>query len=337
MLTPAEYWDREVTTPVTPVSHSWMANLAVRHYINRKISGSEGVWPMDWFAQAYGGRKFRRALSIGCGTGALERDLLKRNLVETIDAVDASEESLRIARETAASEGVGERVRYDRADFNRLPLPARTYDLVCFHQSLHHVVELERLMQAVRRTLTADGIVYLDEFIGPSRDYWTEERIRWYRAMYELFPRNVRYFDVFAMPIQHEDPSEAIRSDEIVSRLAIGFELEQFRGYGGNLLAMMFPDLDVPRLTDAHVEALIRAEDALIAAGDPHFHAVMVWRPKRGAAAGAIASLRYSLEALWPTATGELRNLVRFIKTRREERRRLRTSTLTKVRNELRG
>ncbi|MEA2490468.1 MAG: hypothetical protein QOH21_2260, partial [Acidobacteriota bacterium] len=123
MPTPAEYWDRESTQPVTPPSHSWMAHPLVREYINESVGGGQGMWPLDWFQKAYPGRRFWNAMSIGCGTGALERDLLQRNLVDRIDACDASVQSLKIARETAATEALAERVHYFEADFNVLDLP----------------------------------------------------------------------------------------------------------------------------------------------------------------------------------------------------------------------
>jgi SAM-dependent methyltransferase len=303
MPTPAEFWDREVAAPTV---HSWMANLAVRHYINRSIGGDEGMWPLDWFQKEFPGH-FPRALSIGCGAGALERDFLRRGIVDHVDAFDASETSLAMAREAAVAEGFDQRTHYFTADFNTISLPERSYDLVCFHQSLHHVSRVERLLRQVRNSLRPGGLLYLDEFIGPSRNYWSEYRIRWYRALYEFFPRNVRYFDEFAMPIQYDDESEAIRSDEIMSRLEIGFDIAAFRGYGGNVLAMMFPDLHVERLTDDQIEMMIRSEQALLKAGDPHFHAIIVARPRTSPLSKSVGDLRYLAEPKLKRIAREIR------------------------------
>jgi len=311
MLSPAAYWDREVTNPVTPAAHGWMAHPLVRHYINESISGSRDDWPLDWFQRAYP-RTFERALSIGCGTGALERDLLRRNVTHTIDAFDLSNESLMIARTAAAAEGLQDRVTYFRGDFNAMTLQRDHYDLVCFHQSLHHVKNIEPLLREVLCAIKADGVLYLDEFIGPSRTDWNAFTVRWYRALYQSFPRNVRYFDDFAMPIQEEDPSEAIRSADIFSRLVIGFDVEQFRGYGGNILAMMFPDLVVPNLSDEQVDMLIRIEKSLLYGGDTHFHAVITARPKRDALRRLIAHLRYLIEPVFPRLFRELRFLKHY-------------------------
>ena len=304
----SEYWDREVTEPVTPPERSWMAHPLVREYINQSVSGPAGGWPLDWFQATYP-QQFQRVLSIGCGTGALERDLLRRGVAKSVVAFDASDESLAIARQSAATEGFAEQVTYFNADFNSVRLPKRAYDLICFHQSLHHVANLEQLMRQVSRAIAPGGLLYLEEFVGPSRDDWNEYRIRWYRALYEFFPRTIRYFDAFAMPVQEEDPSEAIRSSEILSTLCVGFRIEHFRGYGGNLLALLFPDLLVERLEDDLVRTIIRAEQALIAAGDPHFHAVITLRRKEGLLARVVATLRYVLQPHFPRLTSELRFL----------------------------
>src|SRR5687767_13223970 len=81
------FWDKEV---LQPTHNSWMSHLEIRHFINRLITGDKGGWPMDWFAGKMPGQIFDRALSIGCGTGALERDLLRRGLCRCIDAFDGS-------------------------------------------------------------------------------------------------------------------------------------------------------------------------------------------------------------------------------------------------------
>src|SRR5436305_7097367 len=317
MLRPSQYWDREATAPVTPPSHSWMAHPEVRHYINRSIGGQNGTWPLDWFQQRYPGQTFARALSIGCGSGALERDLVRRGIVGSMEAFDASPLSIDVARTKAAEEGFSERIQYSIADFNVVTLPPASFDLICFHQSLHHVEALEHLLFQVRRALRPGGMLYLDEFVGPSRTFWNDSTLRWYRALYHLFPRDVRYFDDFAMPIQEEDPSEAIRSSEILSRLVIGFTVEEFRGYGGNVMAMLFPDLVVERLTDEQVQTMIAAEHELLHGGAAHFHAVIVGRPKRGAA-GVFADFRYRLEHRFPNFTMSLRSALRRLRRRHE-------------------
>src|SRR5687767_12651143 len=167
-----------------------MEHPIIREYIATTLSGTEhGIWPLDWLQNQLPDRRFRRALSIGCGSGALERDLIRRNLVQRVDAFDGSTNSLRLARNEARNLGMTSRIGYYAADFNEPALPKRTYDLVLIHQALHHVAKLEKLYRAIMRALTPDGVLYLDEYIGPSRTDWKDELLAPHRRVYDALPQ----------------------------------------------------------------------------------------------------------------------------------------------------
>jgi hypothetical protein len=89
--------------------------------------------------------------------------------------------------------------------------------------------------------------------------------------------------------------SEALRSGEILSRLRIGFRIDAMRGYGGNVLAIMFPAVRLEHVTAPLVAELIEKEKALLESGTPHFYALIVAEPKRGLAS-AVARVRYFIE-----------------------------------------
>lgn len=265
---------------------TWMDDPRVRQAINARIDPASPMWPIDWLAAQLRGRRVERALSIGCGAGELERDLIRRDLCRSIDAFDGSISSVR----AAIRAGIGDRVRYYVADFNRPALPHSRYDLVLFHQSLHHVGKIEKLLAAVLRALRPDGLLYLDEYVGPSSTEWTPERIAPVQRVYEAIPRAVRTRDVLDYPIQPHDPSEAIRSSEILPQLAVGFRIRARRDYGGNLLSIVYPNVRwsgaEPRLLD---DLIARDQEMSRAAS---FYALILAEPKRGLGRAA-ALLRY--------------------------------------------
>ncbi len=292
-MTAEAFWDREVAAPTHT---SWMEHPRVREYILRSISRSEeGLWPVDWFMRWLGPRRFAHALSIGCGTGPFERDVIRKNLVDRIDAFDGSTNSLRIARDLAANEGMASRVHYFAADFNRPSLSRNTYDIVFIHQALHHVVALERLLREILVALKAGGILYLDEYIGPSRTDWNRRLIAPHRGIFETIPPAARRTATLALPIQADDPSEAVRSSAIMSRLRIGFDVLELRGYGGNFLSVLYPAVDFQRAPEA-LDAIIAEERRILAAGEMPYYAVIVARPKEGPA-GRAAARRYRIAA----------------------------------------
>ena len=282
------FWDNEI---VDPTHTPWMAHPLVRTHLNHTFDPEQPSWPIEWFARYVGHRRFRRGLSIGCGGGALERSLIDYDLCTIVDAFDASIHSLYLAKQEARRRKMGNRIRYFAADFNEaLFLPRHTYDIVFFHQSLHHVAKLEKLLRAVLLTLKPGGLLYLDEYVGPSRADWTEALLEPQEREYARIPRELRKSDRLALPIQEDDPSEAIRSGEIMEQLRVGFDLAEQRDYGGNLLAVVYPNLQ--QADDQTVASMIEREQELLRGGAPSFYTVLVATPKTGTAA-TLASLQY--------------------------------------------
>jgi SAM-dependent methyltransferase len=287
------FWDGEHQEPR---AHTWMEHPLVREAINRRIGGERPQWPMDWFGEWTRGKTFRRGLSIGCGTGALERDLIRRRICGSIDAIDISLSAVVAARAAADDAGMGDVIRYFVADFNRLRLPRNAWDLILFHQSLHHVDRLERLMSEILPALEPEGLLFLDEYVGPSRTWWTPGRFRDVRSVYDRLPARHRLQPKLLLPIHGEDPSEGVRSGEILPVIGNGFDVVARRPYGGNLLAPIFSALD-PQTPDDVIRSLIEEEDALLRGNVTSNYQIIVARPRTGHP-GRAALRRYAAGAL---------------------------------------
>lgn len=277
VLKAGEFWNREI---VAQTHVSWMDDPLILQAIHERIGGAVPASAGDWFVARLNGRTFQRGLSIGCGLGNLEREAIRRNVCATIDAFDGSLGSLRAARRAADEEGYAGRIHYFASDFNRPALPHDTYDIVFANQSLHHVANLEGLFRALLHAMKPGAVFYLDEYLGPSRTEWNDEVIAPHRAVFAQLPATVRKSEVLPLPIQPDDPSEAVRSSEILSQLSIGFDLEEVRAYGGNLLAILYPLLDWPRATEELKTRLIEQDWEWARNGS--YCAFVIARPKRG-------------------------------------------------------
>ncbi len=272
------FWDCEIASP----QHvSWLEEPVIHRYANTLIGGGTPLWPLDWFERWLHGRRFGRALSVGCGGGALERDLLHRGLVRNIDAFDGSVASLHAAQAAAHAAGLADKVNYFAADFNEPALPRRRYDVVLFHQSAHHVAKLEKLFRAVLLALRPGGLLYLDEYVGPSRFEWNDQLLEPHRRAFRALPEPVRASPELHYPIQADDPSEAFRSSEIEPQLSIGFKTLARRPYGGTLLSVLYPSLRRDALSQELVSRLIEEEKRLLTEL-PSYYVLMVARPRRG-------------------------------------------------------
>ena len=159
-----------------------MAHPLCREAINVRVSGSPSKWPLDFLYERAGSPRFERLLSLGCGTGRVERAVRRLGIAREAVGIDASSVSLDIARRQADEEGLTGIV-YEAADLNGLSLRGRHFDAIVFHQSLHHVEAVERLMAEVRRCLAPDGLLFLEEWTGPSRSDWTDALLARSRAL----------------------------------------------------------------------------------------------------------------------------------------------------------
>jgi SAM-dependent methyltransferase len=231
-----DFWDGANGIREERTNACWLAKPTVRQYVNERIGVDRPLWPLNWFKSLYP-NKFARGLSIGCGAGALERALIDLDVCETIDAFDGAVGALHDAQSNKSTP----RIRYYAADFNHAQFRPNTYDIVFFNQSLHHVARLEYLLSQVARTLKPNGLLYIDEYVGPSRHEWTTSQLAAHQAIYSLLPRHWRLYDRVPPPIEYNDPSEAIRSSEILTQIELGFDVLERRDYGGTLLSILVP------------------------------------------------------------------------------------------------
>ena len=263
------YWD-EVSHHID-TSDIWMGHPAVRAAINRRVTGDAGTWPIRGLAYLLAGRlPIRTALSIGCGTGGLERSLLVEGIATDITGIDMSEAALAEARR------LGPEIRYMATDA-RAFLEGQSFDAIFFHQSLHHFDDLDDLMTRVKNALAPNGFLYIDEYVGPSRDEWSPWKLTLPNLFYRSLPLGTRRAKIVRAPINRDDPTEAIRSSQIVDAILRRFRIIHRRDYGGNLLSLLYPNMrrNAPRFDEA-VQRLIKIEDRMLEKGSPSFYTVIV-------------------------------------------------------------
>jgi SAM-dependent methyltransferase len=275
------FWNLQVTRPPNV---SWLAHAPVRESANRWIAGESGTWPIDALRRTWLPRCLERGLSIGCGTGALERNLRRADACRRVEALDISEVSIREAERLAREEGL-EGIEYRVEDCEALSLEPGRYDIVYFHHSLHHIADPDRLLDQVLVGLKPGGYLYIDEYVGPSRDEWTPETLRWAREAYRSVDRRLRERRP-AAPKPYDDPSEMIRSGRILPAIRERFDVLQYRPYWGNLLFPLLSALDGHVLQEPRYQELlsdlIERERELVRTGaltDPMF-AVLLGRAR---------------------------------------------------------
>jgi SAM-dependent methyltransferase len=263
----------------------WMQHPSVQKRLNTLISGNPNCDAYAHLAYILADRQrplpIARAVSLGCGFGALERCLASRGIVEYIKAYDLSEAAIAEARRLAREQQL-RNIDYRVADLERLTLRANSVDAVFAHQSVHHVQGLERLFSEVRKALKPGGILHLHEFVGPSRFQWTVAQLALVNDYLCSLPTRFRKRPsggpkhlvqrptVEAMIAA--DPTEAVRSSDILAVLPSYFTIIEERWIGGALLHLALGDIaqnfDVNQPEDCfHLERLFALEDRMMAEG----------------------------------------------------------------------
>lgn len=277
----AALWDDSTRNKERQPLQGWLDSPLVREIcVLPRITDRKGITWVEAMSERLGLEPGGMWLSLGCGVAATEIAAGTRGLFDSLDALDASTVSLAAARKAAAAAAVST-ITFGDVDLNDVRLPESHYDVVMMEMSLHHVRELEKLLSEISRALKPDGHFLLNEFIGPRQFQFTELQLRIVRDFLAVLPRRLRQdcctgglkSEYVRMPIEHwntVDPSESIRSDEIVSVLESVFDVVLRSDYGGTVLMLLLEhiihnfdpgdqkDIEVLRLLSRAEEALVR-------------------------------------------------------------------------------
>ncbi len=279
------FWDKRVIDGGPSQIVYWTAHPSIREYVNEYITGVKWLWPLMALKAGWAYKPFARGLSLGCGGGELERAARLLRVCERVDGIDVSPASIKKAK-LAAKKDHESGLSYRVADCDQIVLPRAKYDIVFFHGSLHHIADPDRLLDQVLNALKPHGFLYVDDYIGPSRDEWTDSHLVHAREVFAELPKELQVWPVNP-PLDSTDPSEMIRSSRIWPATQERFDIIHFRPYWGNLLFPLLCAVDgVALQTPQYAELLpllVEKERALVAANTwelPLF-AVIVGR-KRG-------------------------------------------------------
>jgi SAM-dependent methyltransferase len=284
-----------------PICHYW-SNAWLRPQL--EVFGFSN--PDEFFAlyieraQRDAGRPIRVA-SLGCGNCDTEVRVAKL-LVErgvdgfVIDCVDINETMLERGRALAAESGVERHIAPVIGDFNAWR-PQDRYDVVMANQSLHHVLALEDLFDAIESALGTDGRFITSDMIGRNGHMRWPEAMEIVHEFWRELPASYRWNTQLRRHEElHEywdcskEGFEGIRAEDILPLLVERFEFELFLPYG-NLIDPFIdrafgPHFDASAAWDRDFIDRVHARDeAEIAAGritPTHMMAVMRKRPYSG-------------------------------------------------------
>ncbi len=279
-----EFWDTEHDEWVGGAPDPyWTSHPLLNSYVNLQIAGGINRRTRSWLAEDI----FQDlaplpcVASVACGAGAADRQALVTGLAYQVHVYYFSQNSLQSAGHLAAADGMADRIVYRQYDFNSEPMPAddRQYPLIIIFGGLHHAERLEYVLQEIRARLAPGGVLFFNEYIGPNRFQYEKSHLDILNSKIRSIPEKYRHTSAFTpvdeQMLEKTDPSEAVRSGEIMRSVEEYFHVLDRRDYGGGLLFPLWSDvlirerLSLPAQVErtSVLQNLLAEEEELTAAG----------------------------------------------------------------------
>jgi ubiquinone/menaquinone biosynthesis C-methylase UbiE len=237
-----EHWSRVFTqgpgreTLVLPVPSSWDEIEARTARLIRERTGRDQV---EHVCHQLGLDTHRRMLSLGSGACGLEIDIARHMPRSRVVCMDINSELLELGRERANSQALN--FEFEVADLNTVALPSREYDIVFCHSALHHILELERLVEQIKHTLRPGGVFITEDIITKNGYVMWPETLEIVRDIWRTLPARFRVnHTAYAEPTlddeiwdfdQSADRMECVRSEDILGILSSAYQVEWFVPY----------------------------------------------------------------------------------------------------------
>ena len=289
LKTAAAHWDAKVKWSSAVPIRWWQSRQVVRH-LNQKMCGH----PVDgfaagvrtWLRQELGAGVLNRGISVGCGNGGKEMELLKANLVEHFDLFEISQARVDLGEKRASDQGFSSRMTFHVADaFEKAS--EQTYDIVYWDNALHHMLDVRAAVEWSRRVLKPGGWLVVHDFVGADRFQFSDRNLEYAsrvrKSLPEEFLENGAKPGTFvpkdvprasAARLIASDPTEAADSARIVDEVSRMFPQGRWIMLGGaiyhiglNDLFWNFERFDAPQL----LEQCLIVDDLLSELGENHY------------------------------------------------------------------
>lgn len=246
-------WDALVNdSPERRAAENNSESLQTMHsYYNRQVTGEDGYHYLKYFFDKYISQKSTVSVaSFGSGSGFLEPILYQHGFQSAqIFGYELNHSLVRTANEYASRNTLGA-LSYKIADLNKPDLPLRAFDVGIFFHSLHHIEDLEKCLESVSNAIRGDGYLLVIEFVGENFQQWTDAQIEQASRFLALIPDKYRTLadgtlkSVSRRPSVEEvvfyDPSESVRSKNILDVLDLYFDKMELVSLGGSILNHVF-------------------------------------------------------------------------------------------------
>lgn len=285
----ARHWTGQSANQA-PKRLRWWESPTIIAHVNKIICGEPvknlGGGVSALIERRYPGRRFARAVSIGCGHGAKEIEYVKSGLVEEFHLFELSELRVQEGKKLAAQAGVDDRVIFHNDDGLKHRKPG-AFDMVYWSGSLHHMLDVDQAISWSHEALGPCGLFVMDDFVGPDRMQWSDKMLKYATRVRRALPGKylqnphrpgeslpVRLTRPNRILLSLKDPTECADSSRIIPCLRKWFPDVEIKLTGGVIYHLALSDVlhNIDEVNDRELlEQLMRIDDLCTELGEFHY------------------------------------------------------------------
>ena len=115
---------------------------------------------LDLYLQQTPFKKNSRVLEIGCGTGAIAKQLARLDSIASVEALDVSPLLISVAQALSVDYS---NLHFTVGNAHKLPWASNEFDAVIFHSTLNHIHDPSHALAEANRVLKEGGILIIFE------------------------------------------------------------------------------------------------------------------------------------------------------------------------------
>jgi SAM-dependent methyltransferase len=252
---PAEAVAGSAASPAPDVARDqlafWQSPVA-RAAIHRRVTGDPELAPDTYMARRYGPAiAGPHIVSLRASNASMEAALVESGPAERVTGLDDDTARIDFANRRVP-EPLRDRVRFTAGELAGWD-PPEPVGAVVSRSALHREAELDGVLDRIQSILVPGGLVFVDEFVGPSRFQWTDAQLDVINRLLKVLPPEL-LVDLTASDgrlkrsVERPDPQrwaaanprEAVNSSGILPGLDARFERVEVCLYGGAVIHQLF-------------------------------------------------------------------------------------------------
>ena len=168
----------------------WWDSPVILGHCQKLVTGDPAMNIYQFLKKSFIPESFKRGLSICSGSGEFERGAIDNEICKHIDAYEIAE--ARVNEGVRLSKEKGHAIDFYMEDANRALFKSNHYDIFFSWAALHHIENLEGVCRNVSNALKENGLLVVQEFIGPNQFQWTDRQLEIANKVLSILPERLR-------------------------------------------------------------------------------------------------------------------------------------------------